>query len=589
MPSPLITRWVGQLLPVDADTRLSHWLWPDAVAGITTAAVVIPKAMAYAGLAGLPPEIGIYTVLVPMAIYVLLGSSRILSVSTTTTLGILTAASLQNVMPDADQASLLQGTLVLTVMVGILLVVGGLLRLGLLADFISDPVLAGFKTGIGLVIIVDQIPKLIGQPAGQGWFGANLWTMLRDISDANQATTLLGLSLLGLLLLLRWQAPRLPAPLIALALSLGAAAFIDFDRYGIARIGALPAGMPSLHALQLPADWLTQLRAMLPNAAGIALMSFTETIAASRAFALPGEPPVPANREMAAIGLGNLLGAFFGGMPAGGGTTQTAVNRLAGARSQIAAAVTVAMAILVLLFLAPLISKLPQAALAAVVIVYSVGLIKPRELRDILHIRGMEFFWALTAVIGVIVLGTMQGIMVAVAASLFSLAYQTYRAPIYELARKRGTDVFRQREPEVHPDETFPGLLMLRTEGRLYFGNSRIITDHIARLINREHPRVIVLDLSAVFDVEYTAVKALTELDDSLQRQGITFWLAGLNPRVLHVLARTPLGQRMDEDGRLAEGHIGKGRLFHNLEEAVGAYRAPMLSGDHRQATAPAR
>jgi len=587
MPSSPIVSWVRQLFPVDRDTRFAHWLWPDAVAGITTAAVVIPKAMAYAGLAGLPPEIGIYTVLVPMAVYVLLGSSRVLSVSTTTTLGILTAASLQNMMPGADLPTLLQGTLALTLLVGILLVIAGLARLGLLADFISDPVLAGFKTGIGLVIIVDQIPKLIGEPAGHGWFGMKLWLLLHDLPAVNPATAVLGLTLLALLLLLRWRMPRLPAPIIVLALSLLAAGFLDFGRYGIERIGSIPAGLPQLHLPRIDADLWSQLRAMLPNAAGIALMSFAETIAAARAFALPGEPPVPANREMVATGLGNLFGALFGGMPAGGGTTQTAVNRLAGARSQIAAAVTVVAAILVLLYLAPVIGNLPETALAAMVIAYSIGLLKPRELKDILHVRSLEFVWALIAVIGVIVLGTMQGISVAVAASLLSLAYQTYNAPIYELARKPGTDIFRQLAPDIHPDETFPGLLMLRAEGRLYFGNSRIVADHFTHLVDRHRPRIVVFDLSAVFDIEYTGLRALTELDDRLQARGITLWLAGLNPEVLHVLARTPLGARMDEDGRLAAGHIGKGRLFHNLEEAVEAYLA-LTPGTSHAENAPA-
>jgi high affinity sulfate transporter 1 len=583
MPSSLISRRAAQVLPVDHDTSFSRWLWPDTVAGITTAAVVIPKAMAYAGLAGLPPEIGIYTVLVPMAVYVLLGASRVLSVSTTTTLGILTAASLQNMMPGAGLPVLLQGTLSLTLLVGAFLLIAGLARLGLLADFISDPVLAGFKTGIGLVIIIDQIPKLIGEPVGHGWFGLKLWLLLRDLPQANPATTVLGLGLLALLLLLRWRTPRLPAPLIALALSLLAASFFDFGRHGIERIGALPAGLPHLRLPQLDPDFWTQLRAMLPNAAGIALMSFAETTAAARAFALPGEPPVQANREMVATGVGNLLGALFGGMPAGGGTTQTAVNRLAGARSQIAAGVTVAASVLVLLYLAPVIGDLPEAALAAMVIAYSIGLLKPRELGDILHVRSLEFVWALIAVVGVIVLGTMQGISVAVAASLLSLAYQTYNAPIYELARKPGTDIFRQWAPEIHPDETFPGLLMLRAEGRLYFGNSRIVADHFTRLVDRRRPRIVVFDLSAVFDIEYTALRALTELDDRLRNRGIILWLAGLNPEVLYVLARTPLGQRMDEDGRLAAGHIGKGRLFHNLEEAVDTFRALTPVASHEE------
>ena len=295
---------------------------------------------------------------------------------------------------------------------------------------------------------------------------------------------------------------------------------------------------------------------------------------AGRAFARSGEPRPRPNRELLATGIGNLAGGLFGAMPAGGGTTQTAVNRLAGARTQVAEAVTTLAAALVLLFLAPLIGRMPEAALAAVVIVYSIGLVNPRELRAILHIRRREFFWAVIALAGVLLLGTMQGITVAVGASLLSLAYQSYNPPVYMLARKPGTDVFRAYDPARYPDELIPGLLMLRAEGRLYFGNSQVVIDHVTALFQQQKPRVIAFDLSAIFDIEYTAIKTLTEADDRLQALGIPLWLAGLNPEVLHVLARTSLGQRMDEDGRLAEGHIGKGRLFHNMQEAVTAYLA---------------
>ncbi len=563
---PLIS-WFGRHFPYHR-----KWLLPDLLAGVTAAAVVIPKAMAYAGLAGLPPQVGLYTVLVPMTIYAVLGTSSVLSVSTTTTLGILTATALHDALPGADQTALMQGASLLALLVGVLLLLAALLRLGLLADFISDPVLIGFKSGIGLVIIIDQIPKLIGLPIEKGWFGHNVFAIVAGLPHLNSTTTMLGLGLLILLLLLRWWTPRLPAPIIAIGLSLIAAPFLDFTRHGVELIGNLPAGLPRPQLPDLTIDWLRQARDLLPAACGIALMSFTETIAAGRAFAGSSESRLSANRELLATGFGNLIGSLFGGMPAGGGTTQTAVNRLAGARSSLASATTAAMAAVVLLYLAPLISRLPQTALAAVVIVYSIGLINPREMLAILRIRRMEFFWVIIALIGVISFGTMQGIIVAVAASLLALAHQTNNPPVYVLARKPGTDFFRRLDPARYPDETFPGLLLLRAEGRIYFGNSQTVADHLMDLISRHHPRIVVFDMSAIFDIEYTALKALTEIDDRLTAAGITFWLSGLNPEVLKVLARSALGRRMDEDGRLAEGHIGKGRLFHNSQEAVTAY-----------------
>jgi MFS superfamily sulfate permease-like transporter len=231
-------------------------------------------------------------------------------------------------------------------------------------------------------------------------------------------------------------------------------------------------------------------------------------------------------------------------------------------------------AALVLLFLAPVIGEMPEAALASVVIVYSLSLVKPRELRAILKIRRREFAWALIALLGVLLLGTMQGISVAVIASLLSLAYQSYNPPVYMLARKPGTDIFRAYDPARYPDELIPGLLMIRVEGRLYFGNSQNVIDHLTGLFEQQRPRVILLDLSAVFDIEYTALKTLTEIDDRLQKMGRPLWLAGLNPEILSLLGRASLGRRMDEAGRLAEGHLGKGRLFHNVQEAVTAYLA---------------
>jgi high affinity sulfate transporter 1 len=574
MTSILLSRWMRQLVPDRGAAIVGDWLWPDLVAGLTTAAVVIPKAMAYADLAGLPPAVGLYTILLPMAVYVLFGSSRILSVSTTTTLGILTATALKDIGAGGDAAQMVQQAALLAMLVGVLLILAGILRLGLLANFISDPVLTGFKAGIGLAIIIDQLPKLIGLDIDKGWFGHNVAAIVTHLATANPATALLGLGLAASLLLLHRLAPRLPAPLIVVALSLILARLLDFPALGIPQIGAVPAGLPLPRLPAIGADWFAHLRALLPDAAGIALMSFTETIAAGRAFARAGEPRPHANRELLATGLGNLLGGLFGGMPAGGGTTQTAVNRLAGARSQVAAAVTVLAAALVLLFLAPLIGQMPEAALAAVVIVYSIGLVKPSELRAILRIRRREFFWAVIALLGVLLLGTMQGITVAVAASLLSLAYQSYNLPVYMLARKPGTDIFRAYDPGRYPDELIPGLLMLRAEGRLYFGNSQIVVDHVTVLFLHHRPRVIVFDLSAIIDIEYTALKTLTEIDDRLQAIGIPLWLAGLNPEVLQILARAPLGQRMDEGGQLAAGHIGKGRLFHNMQEAVTTYLA---------------
>jgi MFS superfamily sulfate permease-like transporter len=292
-------------------------------------------------------------------------------------------------------------------------------------------------------------------------------------------------------------------------------------------------------------------------------MSFTETIAAGRAFAASGEPPLRPNRELLATGLANAGSAIVGAMPSGGGTSQTAVNRLAGARSQVAAIVTAVAALLTMLVLAPYIGQMPQATLAAVVIVYSVGLIQPADFRAILAIRRMEFFWALTACIGVVLLGTLKGILVAIVVSLVALAYQVADPPVRVLGRKPGTNVFRPRSDEHPEDETFPGLLLLRFEGRIFFANAERIAEKIRLLIEEANPKVVAFDLGGVPDLEYSALKMLIEGEGRQRARGVLLWLVGLNPEVLTVIQRSSLGQT-----------LGQERMSFSLEQAVAKYQA---------------
>ena len=422
------------------------WFRPDLTAGLTTAAVVVPKAMAFATIAGLPLHVGLYTAIVPMAVYAVLGTSRPLSVSTTTTIAILTAAQLGRSAPGGDTASLIAAAATLSVLVGILLVVASLLRLGFIANFISEPVLTGFKSGIGLVIVIDQLPKLLGIHFAKSGFFRDLVALAQQVPETSIPTLLLGAVLLVLLVGLEHFAPKAPAPLVAIAMAIAASALLGLDAMGVATVGQVEGGLPSLMTPQL--DMAHQ---MWPAAAGIALMSFTETIAAARAFGAAGEPLPEPNQELLALGAANVVGGLLGAMPAGGGTSQTAVNRLAGARSQVATLVTATIAVATLLLLAPLIALMPQAALAAVVIVYSIELIRPAEFAAIRRIRRTEFLWAMTAFAGVVLLGTLRGILVAVVVSLLSLAQQAYNpAGLRRWAASAARAVFRPLSPE-HP------------------------------------------------------------------------------------------------------------------------------------------
>jgi SulP family sulfate permease len=532
------------------------WLQPDIVAGLTTGAVIIPKAMAYAMIAGLPVQVGLYTALVPMVIYAVLGTSRVLSVSTTTTLAILTAALLGQVVPNGDPAALLTASTTLTLLVGAALALAGLLRLGFVANFISEPVLVGFKAGIGLVIVVDQVPKILGIHFPRGTFLQNALSTVHNLPQTSLATLAVGLTVIVFLLGMERLMPKVPAPLLAAAAAIAGVYLFHLRDRGVELVGHIPQGIPSLVRPDL-----SLVSVLWPGALGIALMSFTETVAAGRAFARKDEPAPRADRELVATGLANVGGALLGAMPGGGGTTQTAVNIRAGARTQLAEIITAVMTLVTMFFLAPLIAMLPQSALAALVIVYSFGLIKPIEFHEILSIRRTEFSWAIVAFAGVMVIGTLKGIIVAIIVSLLTLAYQVADPPVYVLRRKPGTNVFRPKSPEHPEDESFPGLLLLRPEGPIFFANAAQVAHKIEPLIREAQPQVVAVDASGILDMEYTALKMFSESARRQNQNGVRLWLIGMNPRVLAIVQRSPLGQLLGREG-----------MHFNLEIAVAHY-----------------
>lgn len=530
----------------------------DIVAGLTAAAVVLPKAMAYATVAGLPVAVGLYTAFIPMLVYALLGSSRVLSVSSTATLGILTATQLGLAVPDGDPAKLLTATATLGALVGAMLLAARLLRLGFVANFISAPVLTGFKAGIGMVVVLDQVPKLFGFHIAKEGFFADILSVLQHLPHTSLVTLAVAVATFAVLIGMERKWPHSPAPLVAVGGAIAASWFFGLEAAGVSTVGLIPQGFPSV---TLPDVALVA--QLAPGALGIALMSFTETIAAGRAFVKPGDPPIDANRELVATGVGNVAGALLGAMPAGGGTSQTAVVRSVGGQSQKASLVTAAAALATMLLLAPLIGLMPHATLAAVVIVYSIGLINPAEFRAIRSVRKMEFHWALVACLGVLLLGTLKGIVVAIVISMISLAAQTAHPRVSVIGRKRGTDVMRPLSPEHPDDETFEGLLILRPEGRLFFVNAQNVADQIHALIEQHHPRVLALDLSRVVDIEYSALQMLIESEQRAAEAGIERWLVGLNPDVLEVVRHAGLDQR-----------LGRERMLFNAQAAIEHFQA---------------
>ena len=529
----------------------------DVVAGLTAAAVVLPKAMAYATVAGLPVEVGLYTAFIPMVIYALLGTSRVLSVSSTTTLAILAGTQLGLSVPDGDPGKLITATATLTALVGAMLLAARLLRLGFVANFISTPVLTGFKAGIGLVIVLDQLPKLLGIHITKQSFFLDVVSVAQHLPQTSMIVLAVAAATFAVLIGMERLWPHSPAPLVAVAGGIAAAWLLGLEAMGVSLVGLIPQGLPSI---TLPD--VSLIESLAPAALGIALMSFTETIAAGRAFARPTDPPINANRELVATGMANIGGAVLGAMPGGGGTSQTAVVRNAGGQSQKASLVTGGAALATMLLLAPILGLLPNATLAAIVIVYSVGLIQPAEFRAIRSVRTMEFRWALIACLGVLLFGTLKGIVIAIVVSMIGLASQTAHPRISVIGRKRGADVLRPLSPEHPDDETFEGLLILRPEGRLFFVNAQNVSDQIAALITKYQPRVVALDMSRVPDLEYSALQAMIEGEKRLTERGIVVWLVGLNPGVLEMVRHAGLADR-----------LGRERMLFNARAAIERYK----------------
>jgi high affinity sulfate transporter 1 len=528
--------------------------------------------MAYATVAGLPVAVGLYTAFVPMVIYALLGSSRVLNVSSTSTLAILVGTQLGITVPDNDPARLLTATATLGVLVGAVLIAARLLKLGFVANFISTPVLTGFKAGIGLVIVLDQLPKLLGIHIHKHNFFQDILSIVQAVPETSLLTLAVAVATFAVLIGMERLTPRAPAPLVAVALAIAASWYFGLQGKGVSIVGKIPQGFPSL---VLPD--LSLVEQLLPAALGIALMSFTETIAAGRAFAKPEDPPIDANRELVATGAGNIGGAFFGAMPSGGGTSQTAVVRAVGGRSQKASLVCAAAALATMLLLAPLLGLMPNATLAAVVIVYSVPLIQPGDFMAIRRVRTKEFRWAVVAALGVLALGTLQGILVAIVMSLIGLAAQTANPNVYVIGRKRGADVLRPVSPEHPDDETFEGLLIVRPEGRLYFANAQNVAVKVHELLNEHKPRVLALDLSRVPDIEYSALQELIEAERRTTDRGVTVWLCAMNPGVLEMVRHSGLDQK-----------LGRDRMLFNAREAIEKYQAMRRAGGEVGTTATA-
>ena len=505
------------------------WILPDVLAGLAAGAVVIPQAMAYATIANLPVQTGLYTCIVPMLVYAMLGGSRAMSVSTTSTIATLTATTLVSAGVAAGSDDPIPDLMALTLLVGVILLLARLAKLGSLVENISKATLVGIQVGVGATVAVGQLPKLLGETtnfSGHGFF-RSLAAVVEAVPAANPATVALSAGSIAVLLVVRRWLPRVPAPLIVVAGGILLVAFAGLEGAGVELIAPVPQGFP---APELPS--FANLGALVPGALAISIMALLESAAVARGIRKPGEPQIDSNRELLATGAANTVGSFFQTLPSAGGFSQSAVNQGAGARTQLASIVTVVLALLVVIFLAPVLSLLPQATLASLVFVAVLGLIDIGSLVRFFRISRTDFWIAVaTAAIGLTV-----GLLAAVAVGVVS----TLVAVLRELNRLR-----------VDVGDPVDGVLPIRLLGPLYTAN--VLANENAVLAAAEaHPgiRAVALELTRMSVTSVTVLDTLADLDRELAGQGVELRLAAVPEAGAAAARRTSWFSGLEADGR---------------------------------------
>lgn len=533
-------------------------LGPDIFAGLTLWGLLIPEGLAYAGMAGAPVEAGLYTLLASLPLYFLFGPSRMFVCASTSSSSIMMAAAvapLAGVDPGRHAALLL----LLVLLVGVIFLLAGLMRLGFVSAFLSEPVMTGFVFGMAIYIAASQMPKLLGIPKTPGDTAVQLFHLAEHVGRAVPATAGVGFGALILLFVFERLMPRLPAGLFVIGLGIGAAHVLGLDGLGVTEVGAFPSGLPALH---MPNIRLADVAALAPGAAGVALVAFSQALGTAGNYAAKFGQDVDANRELTAMGLANIGSFFLGGLVNGGSMSSTAVNDAAGARTQVSTLAAALMAVLTLLFFTPLFHDLPEAVLAAIVIHAVARLMKVSEMRRFYRWSRGEFALAMTALLGVICLNIFSGLVIAVAASLLRLIWKASKLRISVMGELPGRNApFVSLEQ--HPDaREIPGLAILRLDGALFFANAAQLRDRVRGLLHSSNkPREIILELRANTDLGISSAGTLLALVKEARAAGVTIAFADLCPEVLAMLRRCGVA-----------GIVGEERLFAHLTQAVGSF-----------------
>lgn len=557
VPDRSVRRSAGSSTPHHSDLirrSLPGWvaryhradLASDIGAGLTVGVLLIPQAMAYALLGGLPPVVGLYAAFLPLFLYALLGTSRQLSVGPTAMDSLLVLAGASAVAPVGSADFLLSATL-LAGLVGVIQFAMGVFRLGLLVNFLSRPVIGGFTSAAALVIAGSQINAFAGVNAPRAnTFDKLVVGVIPELTHVHWPTLILGtVSLLALVAFRRW-APRFPGALSVMVLTTSLTILLDLNGHGVAVVGQVPRALPSI---QIPAFDLARAWRLLPTAAMIALVGFMEAISVAKALAEKHEQSLRSDRELLALGLANLGAFVSGAYPVTGGFSRSAVADGAGARTQLAGVFAGLTVGATLLWLTPLLAYLPQAALAALVLFSALGLIRGREPLRLWNVRPVDaLLWMLTFGVTVFV-GIGEGILAGVSASLFAFIRRSTKPHTAELGRLPGTMIFRTLEnfPQAEP---IPGVLILRMDASLYFANTDFFKQWVASALSRSTRCIhaLVVDGSGINDLDSSAEAVLRELVRSLRDAEKQLYFASLKQPVLDVLRRSGFVEDLGED-----------------------------------------
>lgn len=521
----------------------------DVLAGLTVWAVLVPESLAYATIAGVPPVVGLYAAVPALVLYALVGSSRHLVVAPMSATAALSFTIVGTVAgPGADAPQVLALTTALALCTGLVAVLAGVLRLGCLASFISEPVLKGFIIGLALTIMIGQLPALVGVDKGSGNFFEKAWHLLTHLGQAEPIAVGVGSASLAALLALRRLVPAVPGSLVVALAGIAAVALLNLDERGLEIVGTIDAGIPSLG---LPDVAGGQLVDLFGAAVGVMLVGFAEGLGAAKTYAAQEGYDVDPDRELLGLGAANLGAGLASGMVVNGSLSKTAVNGAAGARTQVSGLVVAALSIVTLLFLTGLFEQLPEATLAAIVVAAVLELVDVASLHRLWRVQTgsvaavyrltsrADFFAAVGALAGVLLLDTLPGLAIGIGLSLVLLIARTSRPHVATLAPVVGDDAGPWVDADRHPEyATVPGVLVVRVEAPLLFANADVVRERVRELAAAvDHLRLVVLDGRTTPSIDVTAAAMLVQLRADLRREGAELVLAEDVGQVRDVLA----------------------------------------------------